>query len=667
MPAFRALDPADPREIASYVITGRIGEGGQGVVYAAEAPSGDRVAVKLLHRQLSGDAQVRRAFGAELRQAQRVTSPRVARVLAYGLHERRLYYACEYIDGPALRELVARQGPRPAVEQAELALATLAALASIHDAGSHHGDLRPASVVMGPDGPRLIDLGAARALASRAAGGRPAEALPYTAPEQLAGTAADSSGPAADMFAWAGTMIFAASGRPPFDGDAQQAVADQILNGAADLSALGGRIRDAVAACLDKTPSRRPAARQLLERLQGVRLDPGPVIRPAAGDRPAAPPAWPEAPAAGAMPATGSYWTRPPAPDGPPTPVPLPEGMPATGSYWTRPPAPDGPPTPAPGGMPPTPAPRGMPATGEYRMPPDDFAGPATPAEIVSMTGDHWTPPAPPVPAGDPLAATGTYRMPPPPAGRPGAREYQGPIPLSSSPLWPRDRTLPTPAEFATDPAERPGGGVAAPPRPAELVLTDPPRRAARPARRRRRGQAVAAIGAAGGLLALAFAFGAGGDPGERPPRNVPGAAPPVPSPPAVSGTPEAASSEPPTAVPSPSVSPPMESVRAVPSWGTSTVRAPEPRLVVTPVKTRVDSDFIFYVNITLKARGGPVNWRASITEGSVLSSDRGTIKAGGSTVITAYGPTFCSTSVVRFTSNGGDRTVTITWGGVLC
>ncbi|MEU8272301.1 serine/threonine protein kinase, partial [Sphaerisporangium sp. NPDC049002] len=51
MPAFRPLGPTDPTKIASYRVTGRIGEGGQGVVYAAESGSGERVAVKLLHRR----------------------------------------------------------------------------------------------------------------------------------------------------------------------------------------------------------------------------------------------------------------------------------------------------------------------------------------------------------------------------------------------------------------------------------------------------------------------------------------------------------------------------------------------------------------------------------------------------------------------------------------
>jgi hypothetical protein len=61
------------------------------------------------------------------------------------------------------------------------------------------------------------------------------------------------------------------------------------------------------------------------------------------------------------------------------------------------------------------------------------------------------------------------------------------------------------------------------------------------------------------------------------------------------------------------------------------------------------------------------VRWHASITEGSVLSSSKGVIRAGGSATITAYGTPYCSTSSVRFTSNGGKRTVKIIWGGPLC
>ncbi|MEO3814809.1 serine/threonine-protein kinase, partial [Sphaerisporangium sp. B11E5] len=283
MPTIRALGPADPARIASFKVTGRIGEGGHGVVYAAETGSGERVAVKILQRRFWEDDEVRRAFGADLRQAQRVTGPHVARVLAYGIHQQRLYYACEFVDGPSLWEVVERRGPRQADELEALALATLSALAAIHTAGGAHGGFKPGSVLLGPGGPRVIDFGVGRALDGPPTPGRLIGTSPFTAPEHLVGAA---PGPDGDMFAWAGTMVYAATGHAPFGQDSVPAVISRILSETPDLSALPGTLLEAVAACLDKVPTRRPTARELLARLTRAGL----ATTPATGWAPLAVP-----------------------------------------------------------------------------------------------------------------------------------------------------------------------------------------------------------------------------------------------------------------------------------------------------------------------------------------------------------------------------------------
>jgi hypothetical protein len=122
-----------------------------------------------------------------------------------------------------------------------------------------------------------------------------------------------------------------------------------------------------------------------------------------------------------------------------------------------------------------------------------------------------------------------------------------------------------------------------------------------------------------------------------------------------------------PTPVPSPTGKKPKKTGEPVPAAPVVTAPASRPVLAVSPARVRVKSDFIFYVNLRLRATGGTVSWRASINEGGVLSTSRGRIRAGRSATITVYGTPYCSTSKVRFTSNGGSRTVTIVWGGVRC
>ncbi|MDH2430167.1 serine/threonine-protein kinase [Sphaerisporangium sp. TRM90804] len=591
-------------------MTGRIGEGGQGVVYAGETGSGATVAVKLLHPRFYEDAHARRTFGVELRRAQRVTDRHVARILAYGVHDRHLYYVGEYVDGPSLGEVVERRGPLPAQEMAGLAVATLTALAAVHGSGAVHGDFRPGCVLLGPDGPRVIDFGVVRALDGRPAAGRVIGTSPFTAPEHLAGTA---PGPESDMFAWAGTMVYAATGRPPFGQDSVPAVINRILNGLPDVSALSGTLLRAVTACLDKTPAGRPSARDALAILQGGATG-GPAAVPAPGPDAAPPPA-----------SIAAWQAAPPA-------------RPAAG------------PPPYEGPVPPAPRPR---------SPASPQAGPLVAPSLTAT------------------AATPASRMEAAPAAGAASWERSQATGPASGPANPRPDT---------PVAGRPGG-AAGPGRPEER-RGEPGRReplspgpaafaGAEPPRHRHRGRHTRAVVIAGAAIVLAAVVAVAlvvipGDPAGTPD---PGAAPlPVPVPPVTSAAPSptptpgvgADPTTEPTPVPSPSPEK-TEPTRTPPASRPPSTPPPRPVLLVSPNSVRVKSDYIFHVNIKLRAPGGAVRWRASITEGGVLSSTHGRIRAGSSATITAYGTPYCSTSRVRFTSNGGGKTVTIAWGGVLC
>ena len=66
MPEAEPLRPGDPVRLGSYRLLGRLGEGGQGVVYLALGGPGRQVALKLLHTRLTGNPQARHAFAREL-------------------------------------------------------------------------------------------------------------------------------------------------------------------------------------------------------------------------------------------------------------------------------------------------------------------------------------------------------------------------------------------------------------------------------------------------------------------------------------------------------------------------------------------------------------------------------------------------------------------------
>ncbi|MFI7052911.1 protein kinase [Streptosporangium canum] len=254
----------DPERIGDYRLTGVLGDGGQGVVYLGRDPSDRRVAVKLLHVRMAADPKVRERFMREAEVTRRVAAFCTAQVLDMGITGDRPYLVSEYIPGPSLKDLVTNDGPRTGSGLDRLAVATLTALAAIHRAGIVHRDFKPDNVIMGPEGPVVIDFGIARVLdgttTSSGLVGTPA----YLSPEQLDG---HQAGTASDVFSWAATMVFAATGHRAFPGDVAAAVMNAVSNREPDLAEVPERLRPLLAACLAKDPAARPAVSSLLAAL----------------------------------------------------------------------------------------------------------------------------------------------------------------------------------------------------------------------------------------------------------------------------------------------------------------------------------------------------------------------------------------------------------------
>jgi hypothetical protein len=282
MMAPKPLETGDPRTLGRFELLARLGEGGQGIVYLGRGagPGEERVAVKVLRSTV--DASVLQRLARELEAIHRVQPFVTARVIEASAEGERRYIVSEFIDGPSLRDRVDERGPLPEGELQRLAVGTATALTAIHGAGVVHRDFKPANVLLGPDGPRVVDFGIARLIdaATMTSGliGTPS----YIAPELLSG--ARPTG-AVDIFAWAVTMIFAASGHPAFGGDTIVAVMHRILNEQPDLSGVPASLLPVIRDGLNKDPSRRPTARELLLRL----VDPSLVDSPPGQAAPAVP------------------------------------------------------------------------------------------------------------------------------------------------------------------------------------------------------------------------------------------------------------------------------------------------------------------------------------------------------------------------------------------
>ncbi|HUR03113.1 MAG TPA: serine/threonine-protein kinase [Nonomuraea sp.] len=262
MPHLEPFREGDPTAVGPYRLFGRLGAGGQGVVYLGQGHDGRPVAVKVLREGLADER-----FAKEIDAARRVEPFCIAQVLDASLGARP-YIVTEYVEGPSLQQA----GRHFGADLQRLAVATATALAAIHQAGIVHRDFKPANVLLGQGGPRVIDFGIARSVesgltATSSIVGTPA----YMAPEQLAGA---SLGPAVDVFAWASVIVFAATGVPPFGEDSLPAVINRILHNEPQVGDLPQPLRAIVLACLAKDPARRPAMRDVLLQLLGGQAPP---------------------------------------------------------------------------------------------------------------------------------------------------------------------------------------------------------------------------------------------------------------------------------------------------------------------------------------------------------------------------------------------------------
>ncbi|GII76617.1 hypothetical protein Sru01_15990 [Sphaerisporangium rufum] len=279
-----------PWEVGGYRILRRLGEGGMGVVYLAEGRSRRQVAIKVIHRHLASDPDFRRRFRREVAATRRVARFSTAPVLDADVDGELAYLVTEYVPGPTLLEKVHREGPLSGSALDGLAMSMATALRAVHAAEVIHRDLKPSNVLLSPVGPKVIDFGLASlpdgATHSVTIMGTPA----YMSPERVRGLTIT---PASDVFSWAGVVVFAACGRPPFGTGAGHEVLYRVVHDPPELPPLDGVLGELVVRALDKDPASRPTPAELVDALAtraGV-PEPNAPTAPADPAPPAAPPA----------------------------------------------------------------------------------------------------------------------------------------------------------------------------------------------------------------------------------------------------------------------------------------------------------------------------------------------------------------------------------------
>jgi serine/threonine protein kinase len=252
--------------LGEYRLIERLGEGGMGVVHLAISPDDTLVAVKVLRPSLVDSADGKARFEREVATLKRVSGPRIAAVLDADVTHDPPYIVTEYVRGQTLDELVADHGPLRGAALKRLAEGLASAIEAIHDVDVIHRDIKPGNVMMTGDGPVLIDFGIAKAVDDTALTrtGMQVGTPRYMSPEVLTGRhASDLS----DVHAWAGTVAFAATGRPPFGAGEYETLRARICSGDADLADVPEGLAGVLEAAFETNPDERPDSIDLSEML----------------------------------------------------------------------------------------------------------------------------------------------------------------------------------------------------------------------------------------------------------------------------------------------------------------------------------------------------------------------------------------------------------------
>ena len=245
-----------------YLLHRMIGAGATGKVYrATHRPTGTAVAVKYLRKSLVGDVAAMRRFRAEAAVVLRLRHPGIVPVRGCGRTPAGGWFlVLDLVDGPDLRS-VSDRGPVSVADAVRWTADAADAVAHAHARGVTHADLKPANLLLAPDGRvRVTDFGLARTAASDR--GTPAGTAAFLAPEQ----ADPRWGPVTtrtDLFGLGAVLFALLTARPPRTGGTAEELAARAAAGdpVPPVASLRPDVPMSVAAPCDRCLRTRPADR----------------------------------------------------------------------------------------------------------------------------------------------------------------------------------------------------------------------------------------------------------------------------------------------------------------------------------------------------------------------------------------------------------------------
>ena len=214
-----------------YELQELIGGGGMADVYKARDILLDRtVAVKILHEQFKRDTEFIQKFHREAQAAAKLSHPNIVNIYDVGVMGDDHYIVMEYVPGSTLKDRIKQEGHLSVADALHVARDIASALAHAHANNLVHCDIKPHNILMMADGSaKVADFGIARAVteSTMTYTGNVVGSVHYFSPEQAKGTLIT---PKSDVYSLGVVLYEMLTGRVPFDGENQVAIAMQHIH-----------------------------------------------------------------------------------------------------------------------------------------------------------------------------------------------------------------------------------------------------------------------------------------------------------------------------------------------------------------------------------------------------------------------------------------------------
>jgi len=205
------------QELGNFLIKAEIGRGGMGTIYyAVDTMLNREVALKLIHPQLAGQAELMERFKIEAMTQARMNHPNIVMIFSFSRIEDNYVIAMEYVDGKSLKELLQEKKMIPLSEAIDYLRQILEALNYAHSLQVIHRDIKPANIMVSREGRiKISDFGIAKVFGSQGLTktGMLIGTPWYTSPEQILGRNIDFR---SDLYSLGITFYEMVTGRVPF-------------------------------------------------------------------------------------------------------------------------------------------------------------------------------------------------------------------------------------------------------------------------------------------------------------------------------------------------------------------------------------------------------------------------------------------------------------------